>query len=440
MTPPNLLVITLHDTGRYFGCYGVATVQTPHIDRIAAQGVRCTSMFCTSPVCSPSRGAMNTGLYPQTNGLMGLTHEPWDWRLHDDARHIAQHLGDAGYETVLARFQHESPEPRRLGFDKHLTPHHRPGPVAARDLAGYLRQRRDPRPFYVQFGMFETHTPYDFGRAEPDNRLGVTLPPWVEPNDHAVRHFAGLQGSAKQADRAVGIVLDALDQADLADNTIVVFTVDHGLEIGSLRAKWSCYDAGLEIAYLIRWPDGGLVGGRTCDALLSNVDHTPTMLDLLGIAPPPPPDRGGHRRGISAAAALRSDGQIDTAGHRRHVFAMFVGGSEQRCVRSRRHKLIRNFGPGRYATRPVDLNHPGAFVSTAKPPVELYDLEQDPDESDNLAEHDTHTPLRDGLDAVLIEHLRAVRDPILSGPMRLPAYERAVATIPAVGGPDRYSL
>ena len=76
---PNIIIITTHDTGRHFGCYGVDTVHTPAIDAIADDGFKFTNYFTTSPVCSPSRGAMLTGRYPQSNGLIGLTHSPWDW-------------------------------------------------------------------------------------------------------------------------------------------------------------------------------------------------------------------------------------------------------------------------------------------------------------------------------------------------------------------------
>lgn len=89
---PNIVFITTHDTGRHFGCYDVPTVHTAHIDRLAAEGVLLESFFCTSPVCSPSRGAMMTGLWPQHNGLMGLAHPPSSWTFHPDVLHLSQIL------------------------------------------------------------------------------------------------------------------------------------------------------------------------------------------------------------------------------------------------------------------------------------------------------------------------------------------------------------
>ena len=105
---PNILFITCHDLGRHLGCYGVPTVHTPELDRLAASGVRLTRAFATAPSCSPSRAAIATGRYPHANGVMGLAHPPFGWDLHPGERHLAQLLGDAGYDTHLFGFQHVS--------------------------------------------------------------------------------------------------------------------------------------------------------------------------------------------------------------------------------------------------------------------------------------------------------------------------------------------
>ena len=111
---PNILIITNHDSGRHFGCYGVETVHTPAIDALAADGMRFENYFATVPLCSPSRGAMLTGRYPQSTGLMGLTHAPWHWSLNKGEQHLSHILRDAGYHTALFGLQHEAADVQTL--------------------------------------------------------------------------------------------------------------------------------------------------------------------------------------------------------------------------------------------------------------------------------------------------------------------------------------
>src|SRR5438270_13746335 len=111
---PHIVLITCHDLGRHLGCYGVDSVHSPNIDELAAGGVRFDRAFTVSPGCSPSRAALATGRYPHANGVMGLTHPPFNWDLRPEERHIAHILRAAGYETHLFGFQHVSVDPDRL--------------------------------------------------------------------------------------------------------------------------------------------------------------------------------------------------------------------------------------------------------------------------------------------------------------------------------------
>ena len=429
---PNILVITTHDSGRHFGCYGATGVKSPAIDRLADEGVRCDQMFSVCCICSPSRSALLTGQYPARNGLVGLAGGNWNWSLKDPTRHLSHRLRRAGYETIHAGMQHETSNMAELGFDELLTGGERePAPVTG-DIAGqWLRDRpKRDQPFYMQVGFFETHTTYAYGGAQPVPVSETYNPPWTQVDDDATReHIAALQGAVTQADQGVGRILDALDAAGLAENTIVLFNTDHGLELP--RGKWTQYDGGLGIAFILCWPAGGISGGRVCDALLSNVDFTPTLADLIGANLVQAAD--DKFDGVSFADCLTEnaptekpdvDSSVSPDSPRSHAFGAFAE-SGNYAVRTADYKYIRNFRGSFY--KPGDDEH-----EHRNPVEELFDLKQDPLELRNLAYDAAHESTRATLSDCLWTHLEATGDPILQGqPVNCPA----VDPIPA---DDRY--
>jgi len=421
---PNIVFVTTHDTGRHFGCYGIATVHTPNIDRMAAEGVVLDQFFCTSPVCSPSRGSMMTGLWPQHNGLMGLAHPPSSWRFRDDVLHLSQILQRGGYHTALFYHQHEVMpwDIERLGFEAWYAKQektHRPADTVAAEFAAFAAGRKnDPRPFFAQIGFGETHRRWDVGGVAPDVSKGVTVPRQLVDNEAARAEAAQLQGAIRKVDDAVGIILRALDEQGLAENTIVVFTVDHGLEFP--RSKWHLYDPGIETAFLIRWPEGDVQGGRRVGRLISNVDVTPTLLELIGQEPPYALD------GRPFTGLLRNPAGPAT---RDAVFALYLMAGdypEARCVRTETHKLIRNFSNFRLWKTPVDVTNPARWPD-ACPPAELYDLKADPLEFTNLAGQPDCASVEQELHGRLWRWLEDVGDPILEGPIQVPIYRASQA-------------
>ncbi|MFW6145843.1 MAG: sulfatase [Planctomycetota bacterium] len=416
---PNIVFITTHDTGRHVGCYGVETVHTPNIDRLAAEGVLLEEFFCTSPVCSPSRGAMMTGLWPQHNGLMGLSHPPSSWTFNDDVQHLSHILRGAGYRTVLFYHQHEVMpwDIDRLAFGEWYARQegfHRPADMVADEFARFAASvsEEDP-PFYAQIGFGETHRKWDVGGVEPDASKGVTVPPYLVDNEAARADAAQLEGAVRKVDDAVGIILKALDDNGLAEDTIVVFTVDHGLEFP--RAKWYLYDPGIETACLMRWPIGDVTGGRRVGQLVSNVDVTPTLLELIGVEPPYPLD------GIPFTALLRDP---DAPATREAIYAMYLMGGghpEARCVRTRTHKLIRNFSNLRVFRTPVDITAPAKEPDTC-PVTELYDLAADPLEFKNRSGRADVAAVEADLNDRLWRWLEAAGDPILDSPIWVNIY------------------
>ena len=418
MSKPNVIIITTHDTGRHFGCYGIDTVHSPAIDAIAEDGFKFTNYFTTSPVCSPSRGCMLTGRYPQTNGLIGLTHSPWDWSFNEGERHLSHIMRDAGYHTGLFGIQHESSNVDELGFETQYTKRgdgvRRTAIDIAESLADFLKSDKSRNPFYAQVGFFETHRPHDFGDVEPDDSKGIYVPPYLVDDETSRKELAVQQGAVHRVNEAIEIITNALKESGHEDNTILVFTVDHGIEFP--RAKWFCYDPGIEIAFLIRWPDGGIKGGQTCDHLLSNVDFLPTLMNLIG---EPIPD---NVEGISFANVFEDP---DAQPTRDVVFSVFQG-SDSRSVRSNQFKLIRNFAPRRILDVPVNMtNTPRPRVKL--PVVELYDLEKDPNEFNNVADDPAYQDTYNDLSNQLWQWMEDVNDPSLKSPIPTPYYYEAVA-------------
>lgn len=440
---PNILIITTHDSGRHVGCYGVPTVRTPHIDALAADGLLFENMFATAPICSPSRGSLLTGLYPQTNGLLGIAGGRWKWEFVDYRRHLSWILRQAGYRTTMIGLQHETEYIDRLGFEElsgHGVDAGRKGrsmlpgwPVGGRGLSAVEVADRaalflrgvggESRPFFAQVGFFETHTPYAYAGCEPDDALGVWTPPyalrtgvhaWAKDvnrcvNDPAFarRHLAALQGSMRMVDDAVGRIMNALRESGREDNTLVLFNTDHGVELPG--AKWTLYDPGLGIAFILRWPAGGVRGPRRCPWLLSNVDFLPTLLEILDV------DAAHRIEGKSFAAALRPPGDArQTRPPREQIHACWVDGLNF-MVRTERYKLIRNLFPDTDST------------GHRQPPHELYDLAIDPLERVDVAGEPAYAAVLREMGARLDRWLESVDDPALAGAIEATDLTEAVA-------------
>jgi N-sulfoglucosamine sulfohydrolase len=357
---------------------------------------------------------------------MGLAHDGFGWDLNPGERHIAVLLRDHGYETHLFGLQHVTMSPDRLGFT-HI--HRRDlGPVVAGEVEAVLADANLERPFYLEINLEEPHRPYDQGGVQPDESAGVTIPPWLPDTVASHDEFAALQGAIHAADTAVGRILHALDRANLTETTLVVFTADHGLAMP--RAKCTLYDTGIGVALIARWPRGGIGGGIALSPLVSNVDIVPTLLEAVG-APIPP-----NVHGRSLLPVLRGE----TNSTRDTVFAEKTFHSyydPMRAIRTDRYKFIRNFESGFAVDVPGDVQL-GAiyrtelqrYVSSTHPDLELYDLDVDPLESQNLAGRPEIASIQSDLDARLWHWMAETGDPLLNGPVPSPAYRRAMAARP----------
>ncbi|MHC4672473.1 MAG: sulfatase family protein [Planctomycetota bacterium] len=289
---PNIVILITHDTGRHFGCYGIETVNSPHIDGLAGGGVLFKRSFCVAPQCSPSRSALYTGRFPHATGVMSVVQQEFEWDLHAGERHIAGFLKEAGYRTFRIGVGHEMRrDPKEMGFTDVIKVPHKEGEyfftcdeVAETTVKVFEEMAKDNLPFYAQIGFFETHRGFEHGGVKPDSTKGVTIPLYIIDEPSARADFAAFQGAIKKVDASIGSILRGLEDWGLSENTIVIFTVDHGIPFP--RAKMTPYDAGIEVAIIMRWPAGGWSGGKVYDPMISNVDVLPTILELLDIPVP----------------------------------------------------------------------------------------------------------------------------------------------------------
>lgn len=410
---PNVVLITSHDLGQHLGCYGVETVETPHLDGLAASGVQFENAVTTTPVCSPSRGSLLTGRYPQSNGLLDLTHSPWWWRIGGEEATLPELLADAGYETHLAGLQHVAPDPDRLGFDHRHAEDRDARAVAA--AASDIFAAAEEGPIYAQFGFFETHRPLD---REPYDENGVSVPDYLAATDEMRADLARFQAEVNFLDERVGELLAGLDERGVREETIVVFAVDHGIPYPA--AKTWCRDPGVEISLLMDGPGAAFEADAPVEAVVSNVDVVPTLLDALDL---PVSERVEGVSFHDYLAGATDDPPRDAA------FTQYTAaGREARGVVTAEYTLIRNFGAGRAVELPVDADPSdkaasGASTSGPRPFAQLYDRVEDPHNLEDIAEE--RESVVSELSARVRSWMARVDDPLLRGGIRYPYHQRA---------------
>jgi N-sulfoglucosamine sulfohydrolase len=431
----NIVVVHTDDTGRYIGPYG-HDIETPALQSLADDGVLFRDAYCACPTCSPSRGALMTGSSPHSNGLVGLAHR--GFAMDDYDRHLAGYLAERGYETVLAGQQHEvdragmdDAEAARevLGYDRVLEGD--PGefdlPIdherTAEDLsnaaaaADYVSETEGP--FFLSVGLYNTHKrfPLDQERIDPD----CVQVPAPLPDVPAIREeMAAYQVLAEYVDDCVDRVVEALRAAGHLEDTLVVFTTDHGLAFP--RMKCDLFEGGTGISLLARFPaDAGVESGVAEDALVSNTDLFPTFCEVLGVETP------DWVEGTSLMNLVRgeTDGVRDAAFSEVTYHAAY---EPKRCVRTERYTYIRRFDEGyRKHVRPNTdpgpsksflLDH--GFFERERPAEALYDRYHDPNEANNLAKDSDYEAVREELTGRLCEWMERTEDPLLNGPVPKP--------------------
>lgn len=377
---PNILWIISDDLGNDLGCYGNTDVHTPHLDKLAAEGVRFTHAYATAPVCSPSRSSLITGMYPVS--INSLNHRMLDKKpLPRGIEPITAYFRQAGYFCVNANERQEKGK-EDYNFE-----------------TGYIydgidwTERQAGQPFFAQIQIFEPHRPFVADTERPVNPDDVQIPPYY-PNHPLIRKdWAMYLESIQILDKKIGAVLDRLEAEGLMDETIIIFFGDNGRP--HLRDKQFLYEAGLQVPLIIRFPPSMQETGVK-ENLVSLIDVSATSLTLAGIALPP------HMQGKPFCGEKKEAGKYLYGFRQRMGDAM----DDSRSITDGRYKLIWNRMPAvpwmqlssykktsypAYALYQAlyesgQLSHPfNLFMADSKPEVELYDLQSDPYELKNLA-------------------------------------------------------
>ncbi len=428
----NIIYLHTHDTGRYIEPYGFA-VPTPNLQTLASEGMMFRQAFSTAPTCSPSRAGLLTGTAPHSCGMLGLAHRGFQLRDYD--QHLVRFLKGQGYTTALCGVQHEAPQAELIGYDTILDMDHpkldpklrrsAPGPLdrSQRDLrnaqyaADYVRRAPDDTPFFLAFGMFNTHR--EFPDLDGTVNPNYVRPPHPLPDTEATRRdFATYIQAARVVDECVGLVLQALAETGRDQDTIVVFTTDHGLALPNM--KCTLWDTGIGVSLLLRYP-GQQSAGLACDALVSHLDVFPTLCDLAEL---PKPD---WLQGTSLLPLLNGEAQEV----RDAIFAevsWHAAFEPQRAVRTQRYKYIRRFQGVTHVvpaniddswSKDVLLEHD--LLETPRPEEALYDVMLDPTERVNLAYLPKHEDVRRQLATALEQWMEITDDPLCSGALERPA-------------------
>lgn len=422
---PNIVIAIADDwSWPHAGAYGDRVVKTPAFDRVAREGALFTNAFCASPSCTPSRGALLTGqaVHRLENGGNLWSILPRKFATYPDL------LEAAGYAVGLT--------------GKGWGPGTLDGSGRSRNPAGpnvkgfreFLKTVPKGKPFCYWYGSQDPHRPYEPGTGVRSGLdPAVAVPPFLPDTPEVRADILDYAFEVERFDRSVGAILKALDDAGLADDTIVVVTSDNGMPFP--RCKANLYDSGTHMPLAVRWPRR-FRGGVTSPAFVSLTDLAPTFLKAAGLEPPATMT-GRDLMSVIAAGPNPPAGR-DAVFLERERHANVRAGDlsyPARAVRTSKYLYIRNLRPDRWpAGDPVLVHSVGPFGDVdpsptkdlildrrndpgfadafkrafdKRPAEELYDLERDPFQTKNVASQETYAAakaeLRTRLDRWMVE-------------------------------------
>lgn len=433
---PNIVLFVTDDMSPDAGCYGNKVIQTPALDALARDGIRLPNAFCTTASCSASRSVILTGVHNHANAHYGHAHAYHHFSSYPKLLTLPVRMTAAGYRTARVGKFHVEPE-ATYKFEQ-VIPGAERNPVAMANNCRELINASSDQPFFLYFctadphrggGKVESdpHQPDAFGNR-PQGYPGVTevkydpkdviVPPFLPDSPTCRAELAQYYQSISRVDQGLARLVSILKEAGQYDNTLIVFTSDHGIAMPG--SKTTVYEPGLTVPMIYKLPGqpDASTAGRVCQAMVSHVDLTPTLLDAAGALPPSAdttsdtpatkrpqsPQNLQTLQGRSYYGLLKQEHPAGwdriEASHTFHEITMYY---PMRVVRDRQYKLIWNLAaplPYPFASdlweaptwQAVYKQGPEALYGQRtvkayihRPAFELYDLKNDPQEIRNLA-------------------------------------------------------
>lgn len=401
---PNIIWLMAEDIGPDLECYGMKAVKTPNLNTLAEDGIRYAKCFTANPICSPSRSSMMVGVY-QNKINAGHHRSNRDVPLPEPYKPLTYWLRKAGYTTILGSDKvMDNGRKTDVNFKTTLL-----GTWDGKKSFGlfdkYDKVTAADQPFFAQIQFKVTHRGdwWDSIRSispHPVDPAQVELPSYLADHPVIRLDWAKYLDQIEYMDHEVGVLIQDLKQKGLYDNTVIIFIGDNGR--CQIKGKGYLYDPGIHVPLIVHWPKG-IKPGRDRDDLISAVDLTATILDLAGVKVP------DYMDGVSL---------MDKDFHRDYVYSArdrWDDVSERsRCLTTQKYKYIRNempevpyddhqayldfYRPAIHIMRKLSLDGKLSdvqkqFFVTVKPEEELYDLEKDPEEINNLANDPAFQPV-----------------------------------------------
>jgi len=406
----NILWLVAEDLSPVIAPFGDSTIVTPHLSRLAEEGIRYTNVYSICGVCSPSRAALATGMYPTRIGAhhMQIGNIPPAMKLMPGVMNFIRQYMPEGldpYEVVPPPYvKMHSEYLRELGYyctnnakeDYQFAPS--PFSWDESSANAHWRNRGEDQPFFAVFNFMVTHESRIWMKAEDslwvDENLEVPIPSYLPDTDISRKDIRRMYSNVAEMDHRVGELLQQLEEDGELENTIIFWYTDHG---GPLpRQKRLLYDSGLKVPMIIRFP-GEIGAGTMDDQMISFIDFLPSLLSLAGIDPPEYMDGQAF---LGKYRAIEDRHYIHAAADRFDEHADMI-----RAVRNERFKYLRNYNPQKGYYLPLSFREQMALMQEmlfmrdahtldemeslwfrpTKPEEELFDCLNDPEELSNLA-------------------------------------------------------